>query len=148
MSIILLIGLMFSNTASAGFLGLDGFFDNTDARCRLEYTQLDLRTGVQKIVVMTTQFDNGNNVCERCAANMANKMSDWVDDSNSNVIVNLTKMSHKSRTTVIFWHNWTDYELCTSIDDPLIYTNTIVKSLRDHNKIGYNVNRSRILEDL
>jgi hypothetical protein len=46
---------------------------------------------------MTTQFDDRGNICERCAENMAKKMSDWVADSNSNVIVNLTKMYRKSR---------------------------------------------------
>jgi hypothetical protein len=151
MPIILLISLMFSNTASAGLFGIDGFLSDSDARCRLEYTQLDLRTGVQKIAVMTTQFDDRGNqvICEKSATNMANKMSDWVEDSNSHIIVNLTKMYRKAReTNFVLWHAWTDYKLCVYIDDSLKYPGAIVKSLRDHNKIGYNVNKDRILEDL
>jgi hypothetical protein len=153
MPIILLISLMFSNTASAGLFGIDGFLSDSDARCRLEYTQLDLRTGVQKIAVMTTQFDDRGNqeICEKCATNMANKMSNWVEDSNSHIIVNLTKMSYKRReNSFVLWHTWDDYKLCnrTSVTEPFRYSDIIVRSLRDHNKIGYNVNRSRILEDL
>ncbi len=153
--IILLISLMFSNTASAGLFGIDGFFSKQDTRCRLEYTQLDLRTGKQKVVAITTQIDdtelnNKPNVCNMCAANFAKKMSNWVDDSNSNVIVNLTKISFKDRDNDWgLWHTWDDYKLCNTISIvPLQFTDLVVTSLRDQNKVGYNVNKDRILEDL
>jgi hypothetical protein len=64
-----LIGLTFSNISSAGFLGIDGWFSDEEARCRIKYTQLDLATGLEKNIKITVQFEDyelnnfDDNVC-------------------------------------------------------------------------------------
>jgi hypothetical protein len=152
MPLILLTGLTYSNIAFAGLFGFDGFFNGERARCKIEYTRLDLSTGLQKFVKITTQLnntedDNGNEICDRCTPNLANKMNDWMDNNN-NIIVNLTNVFYKQRETSLgLWHDWSDYRVCSM---PIIgsfdFTKNLI-ALLDQNKIGYNVNKNRVLED-
>jgi hypothetical protein len=150
--LILLTGLTFSNTAFAGLFGIDGFFSSEKARCKIEYTRLDLSTGLQKFAKITTQLGDmddstRNAICDRCIPNLANKMNDWMDNNN-NIIVNLTNVFVKTRETSLgLWQSWSDYQVCSdSIHGSFDFTKNLI-SLLDQNKIGYNVNKNRVLED-
>jgi hypothetical protein len=74
-------------------------------------------------------------------------MNDWMDNNN-NIIVNLTNMFYKQRENSLgLWQDWSDYQACSR---PIIgsfdFTKDLI-ALLDQNKIGYNVNKNRVLED-
>jgi hypothetical protein len=144
--LILLTGLTFSSTVSASIIP-DGAWSSAMARCKLEYTQLDLSTGLHKITKITTEFktDNSNEgnqekLCSKSAPRLTSKMNDWVDEDNNNIVVNLTVLFCKERSnTMFFWHDWSRYEKCYITND------LTIDELRRPNKVGYNVNDSRVM---
>jgi hypothetical protein len=146
MPLILLIGLTFNNTASAGLFGIDGLFSGSDFRCKIEYTQLDLSTGLHKVVKITTQMDvteaeSRFNMCNRSVPRLDAKIDDWVDDG-TNIVVNLTGIYCKERENSWgLWQSWGKYDLCLANK-----SESLVLELKYPNKVGYNVNIDRIVQ--
>jgi hypothetical protein len=67
-------------------------------------------------------------------------MNDWVDEDNTNIVVNLTVLFCKERSnTLFFWHDWTLYKKC------YIENDVTISELKHPNKVGYNATSSRVI---
>jgi hypothetical protein len=161
--------LTFSNTASGGFFGDvfktvfgDSFKKSSteykgnanNARCKVEYTQLDLNTGIETLVKYTVQFQiswiaNGQNACYLSAQYSTDKINNWLDESKGNVITNMTVINCKERSlygSKIFFleseQRWGEYKSCAD------EFNMDLFGLLDHPKQwGYNVHKDRLIKD-
>jgi hypothetical protein len=142
--LILLIGLTFSNIASAGLFGIDGLFSKDNIRCKITYTKLDLNTGLEEENSITTQFVPTPSIfmCTQGIDIIAAKITKFIDEGgNNNVLVNLSGMSCKKRESSWgLWHNWTGYYDCLKEDNA-----PMIGILQLNNNFGYNVNSSRLL---
>jgi hypothetical protein len=108
--LILLIGLFFNNTVFA----LDSIFSpGYTYRCKIEYTQLNLNTGIETVYKITTQFKSEEKQCSDGSGKLAKKLVKWVKKSDTNIIVNLnTVVSCKIREEQIFFAEWSKYREC------------------------------------
>jgi hypothetical protein len=148
MPLILLIGLTFSNTVSAFFLGIDGVNSSPDIRCKIEYSQLDLSTGIHTVHKVTSQVPHNNaelsweGICLKVIPNLVDKINDWVSEKDTNIVANLTEMYCKTRDANWFlWHDWTKYKRC------YYYQNMEIIPLFEYpDKVGYNVTLDRMIE--
>jgi hypothetical protein len=145
--LITLIGIAFINTAFA-YGGILAYDKN---RCTLEYTQLDLITGVEKTIKHTTQFDlrNHNDACLESANNLAFKINDWMRKDKNNVISNLTILYCKARTKNWFSSDWSSYKACSAENNEATvgYLNWFNRYYgRGANQQGYNVHKQRLRE--
>jgi hypothetical protein len=106
--LILLIGLLFSNTIFAG--------ENFEKRCKVEYTQLDLITGTETIYEEISSTFNVYNQCKEGLKRLSKKMYKWIDESNVNIITNISEFKCKIKnieTSIIFFsYNWNRYRDC------------------------------------
>jgi hypothetical protein len=165
--------LTFSNTAYAGFFGdiFEVVFGKSDknpakepwtegrgvvnnVRCKIEYTQLDLATGLEKTVEHTDQYNIGflgfnESVMQLSAQDLTDKINNWLNESENNVITDLTIINCKERRFYIsrffLWHNeyrWDEYKSC-----PDEYNVKLIDLLDKPNQWGYNVNKTRLIKE-
>jgi hypothetical protein len=108
--LVLLIGLFFNNTVFA----LDSIFSpGYTYRCKIEYIQLDLITGIETVYKITTQFKSEEQQCSEGSGKLAKKLVKWVKKRDTNIIVNLnTVVSCKIREEQVFFAEWFKYREC------------------------------------
>jgi hypothetical protein len=129
----LLTGSIFSSGVSAGWEG-----DN-DYKCKVDYNQLRLVSSKETNKYYTSKIaaDNRKQACERSSANMLNKIYDWLEDSETHVIVDISKyMECKEKSGILWWEGYDSYKIC----DPVI-VEEMVKSIVDEHpgQIGYTI---------
>jgi hypothetical protein len=165
--IFLFIAVIFSNNSSAGFFG-DAFKvifgeskkpsvrDHSRAnniRCKVEYTQLDLATGLEKTVKHTEQYEKINiaedsSILYLTAQDLTDKINIWLNESENNVITNLTIINCKERRIhfnefFAFFNTevWGEYKSC-----PDKYNIKLIDFLDHPNQWGYNVHKERLID--
>jgi hypothetical protein len=160
--------LTFSNSASGGFFGdiFKDFFGDfkkpstterggvNDVRCMVEYTQLDLSTGLEKTVKYTVQYDLmgmvGTNLLSLMAQDLTDKINIWLNESPNNVITDLTIINCKERRLYgskifplfINEQRWGKYKGC-----PDEYNIKLIDWLERPKQWGYNVHKERLIRD-
>ena len=165
--------LTFSNTVSAGFFGdifevvfgksdektgeepwIEGSGIVNNVRCKIEYTQLDLATGLEKTVEHTDQYNIvdmafNEDVMSLSAQDLTDKVNDWLNESENNVITNLTIISCKERrlyaSKFFFIHNeyrWSEYKGCA--DE---FNIKLIDLLDKPKQWGFNVHKERLIKD-
>jgi hypothetical protein len=156
--------LTFSNTAFAGFFKdfFGGFKkpslvhkgDVNNVRCMVEYTQLDLATGLETVVKHTEQYPlpgmvAGDDVLSLLTQDLTDKINIWLNESKRNVITNLTVINCKERRNYIHkifaWKSekrWSEYKGC-----PDEFNVELIDLLDRPNQLGYNVHKERLIKD-
>jgi hypothetical protein len=162
--------LTFSNTASAGFFGDifkdifgkndESFFgenhgDVNSIRCKVEYTQLDLTTGIEKTVKHTIQHETKfvadiENTCYLSTQYATDKINNWLNKSPNNIIVNLSVIncksrriySNKTRLSKVIESRWDKYKSC---DDE--FNANLIDWLDRPKQQGFNVHKERLIRD-
>jgi hypothetical protein len=170
LTVIFLILFAFSNTASASFFGdilnsifgdlkksselLEGHGSVDNVKCKVEYTQLDLATGLEKNVKHTYQYNikliaKNDNVMYLSAQDLTDEINIWLNESKNNVITDLTIINCKERrlysSKLFLWHyeyRWGKYKGCK--DE---YNVELINFLERPNQWGYNVNKERLIKD-
>jgi hypothetical protein len=104
-----LIILTFSNSAVA----VSPIFE---ARCKIEYTQLDLITGTETIYKNTSQFEV-RDYCEEGLKRLTPKVDKWIDKNNTNLITKINEFKCKLKNTARHLLlnkllNWNTYRDC------------------------------------
>jgi hypothetical protein len=167
--LILFTLLTFSNSASGGFfenfyktifgdiekpsdvVGGLGIVNNV--RCKVEYTQLDLATGLEKTVKHSDQYNvrniaTGTNVMYLSIQDLTDKINIWLNESKNNVITNMTIINCKERrffTSMVAWKSeerWSEYKGCA--DE---YNVELINWLERPNQWGFNVHKTRLIKD-
>jgi hypothetical protein len=161
--------LTFSNITSASFFGnlfkeLFGELDDSrfsekrgevnNVRCKVEYTQLDLATGIEKNVKHTDQYviidiSEGDDILYSAAQDITDKINIWLNKSKNNVITNLTIINCKERylymnqTDILSSEQrWGEYKGCA--DE---FNIKLIDFLDRPKQWGYNVNKARLIKD-
>jgi hypothetical protein len=174
--------LTFSNTVSAGFFGdifevvfgksdeetgeepwIKGHGSIDEVRCKVEYAQLDLTTGLEENVKHTAQYDLGDlagdynsggitgneYVLYLAAQDLTDKINIWLNENPNNVITNLTIINCKERrpyfSKFFLWHNenrWSEYKGC-----PDEHNIKLIDFLDKPEQWGYNVNKERLIKE-
>jgi hypothetical protein len=161
--------LTFSNTAFAGFFGDifeelfgGGFKEPTTAargdinniRCKVEYTQLDLATGLEKRIEHTDQYvivemPKGYDILYLSTQDLADKINIWLNESENNVISNMTIINCKERryyinkfVAFINEQRWSEYKGC-----PDEFNVELIDLLDRPTQRGYNVNIDRLTKN-
>jgi hypothetical protein len=164
--------LTFNNTASAGFfgdifkdifgepnknplpLGEEEHTDTIEARCMVEYTQLDLSTGLEKNVKHTVQYvmiemATVDDVLHLSAQDLTDKINIWLNKSPNNIITNLTIINCKEKKLYINQINilkggrrWGEYKGC-----PDEFNILLMDWLERPKQWGYNVHKERLIKD-
>jgi hypothetical protein len=88
---ILLVGLLFSNSAFASRE------DSFEKRCKVEYTQLDLITGVENIYKNTSQFFEIYH-CKEGLEKLSKKVYKWLDKNHINIIAKINAFQCKVKS--------------------------------------------------
>jgi hypothetical protein len=141
--LITLMGVTFINVAFA----FDGWFSPDQARCKVEYTRLDLVTGIETRKKHTYQsHDDGGHEenCPMYASLLAKKIEYWLYKSRNNILVDMSAMYCKMRTDDgIFSNVWTKYKQCDA-DDSLKLLRLAKDYGSNFDHIGYNAHELRI----
>jgi hypothetical protein len=161
--------LTFSNTASASFF--EGFFktlfgdmekptdifskstDVNNVKCKVEYTQLNLATGLEKNIKHTVKYnlielDDKDDVMYLSAQDITDKINIWLNESENNIITNLTIINCKESRfyiSIAVWESedrWSEYKGCK--DE---YNIKLIDWLEHPNQWGYNVHKDRLIKD-
>jgi hypothetical protein len=143
--LITLMGVTFINVAFA----FDGWFSPDRARCKVEYTRLNLVTGIETHKKHTSQYYDENSLkgnCSMYAIYLSDKIEDWLFESRHNIIADMSFMYCKTRTDDgIFSNVWSKYEQCSASDSA-----EILKSAESFTHIkeqrGYNAHELRLKE--
>ncbi len=113
--LVVFICLIFSNATFA----IPGWFGPDNARCKVNYTRLNLITGVETNIKHTVQYtdrDSFDYNCSDANAPLAKKIIDWLKKSKTNIIANTTSIYCKTRTDDgIFSNVWSAYKMCHSM---------------------------------
>jgi hypothetical protein len=162
--------LTFSNSVSASFFGdiFKGIFggpadknpfgekhsDATEVRCMVEYTQLDLSTGLEKKIKHTAQYmmiklDQKEEVLHLSAQDLTDKINIWLNESQNNVIADITIINCKEKKFYINQINilrsekrWGEYKGC-----PDEFNILLMDWLERPKQWGYNVHKERLIKD-
>jgi hypothetical protein len=158
--LILLTGLIFNNNAFAFNLSNIFFKEDkrtTNIRCKVEYTRLDLITGIETFKKHTAQFDldrmskgaKEQDICHFSIQYLAVKINDWLEKSYNNIIVNMTINNCKKKISDIpawkIWSNggvWGEYKSCQ--DEFNIELFDEISNLKQR---GFNMHKSRLIKD-
>jgi hypothetical protein len=138
----LFICLIFSNTSFA----IPGWFSPDQARCKVNYTRLNLITGAETNIKHTVQYtdrDSFDRNCSDADDPLSEKIKKWVKKSKHNIAVDVTAIYCKRRTDDgIFSNTWSDYKICSANHiRGLIFRVKISYP----NQIGYNLNGCRFI---
>jgi hypothetical protein len=162
--------LTFSNTASASFFSdifreLFGDIEKpsdivedsggiNNVRCKVEYTQLDLATGLEKKVKHDKQHSmvslvSGDSLLYLMAQDLTDKINIWMNESKNNVIADLTVINCKERRLYVskiafslMEHRWSEYKGCA--DE---FNIKLIDFLDRPKQWGYNVHKERLIKD-
>ncbi len=185
---LILIILTLNNSASAGFFGdvFKELFGDVEkppksiykpdeeykqrvdnVRCKVEYTKLDLITGAEEEVKVTTQiYILGSymvSLMTKAIRRLADKITYVVNDSKHNAIVNITEVSCKDRRPYLYLmqpikneYRWSEYKICEDeLNEYLVYLlddsskkEYVDNSVEQYNvSKGYNVHKDRLIKD-
>jgi hypothetical protein len=137
------ICLIFSNTTFA----FDGWFSPDQARCKVEYTRLNLVTGVETRIKHTTQESDEGNHDDNCTwykYPLVDKMVNWLHQDRKNIIVDLSAMYCKTRTDDgIFSNKWSKYKQCHALDSQGLL-DTVIEPRYFEDQRGYNAHKDRL----
>jgi hypothetical protein len=100
-------GLTFINTVFA--------YDDVEGRCKVEYTMLNLITGVESDYKDTGQWRVENH-CNMGAKNLDKKIAKRVNKNNTSVITKLNAFKCKLRDEEVWYSfklQWTGYYVCS-----------------------------------
>jgi hypothetical protein len=159
--------LTFSNTAFGGFFGdfVNDFLGDfkksigisgskvNNVRCKVEYTQLNLATGLEKTVKYTNQHNvddlaKGTDVLYLSAQDLTDKINIWLNESPNNIITNMTIINCKERkfyAKPLVWNSrerWGEYKGC-----PDEYNIKLIDWLERPEQWGFNVHKERLIKD-
>jgi hypothetical protein len=165
--------LIFSNTASASFFSdmFRVFFGDIEkpseiienhgsvdnVRCKVEYTQLDLATGLEKTIKHTDQYNIvdiaiGEDVMYLSAQDLTDKINIWLNENKNNVIADLTIINckerrvHTSKFSLVpmfkYEYRWSEYKGCA--DE---FNIKLIDFLDRPKQWGYNVHKERLIKD-
>jgi hypothetical protein len=119
--LITFIWLVFSNSTFA----LDWFLDSDQARCSIEYTELDYNDhGIERTRYTTTQFDLAYNPdggwiiddpCYKGSKKLAKKMNKWMGKDINNVILSIPRVNCKRKTEDFVTSSWSKYKACNEL---------------------------------
>jgi hypothetical protein len=157
--LILFILLFFSNYASASFFG-DIFREITstykeyfEIRCKVQYTQLNLTTGLEKVVKNTVQFPlshspKNTDYCYIATQDIIEKINEWLNESPNNIITNSTIVLCKEKVrNVSKWvyfksdKYWEEYKSCK--DEINI---KLIDWIEHPKQQGFNVHKERLIK--
>jgi hypothetical protein len=150
MPLLLLIGLTFSTSSAAltfNLFSVSAFYGKPDARCKIGYSMLDLNTGLDKSINITSQFDIDDDdgfdtSCRLGVGKLVDKINTEMS-SNSNVLVNMTEVYCKKRITIaVIFQDWSTYQKCK-----YKYNEEMIDELRYNNRVGYNINVNRFIRE-
>jgi hypothetical protein len=105
----LFIVLAFGNTAFA--------YDDVEGRCKVEYTMVNLITGVETDYKNTGQWRVENH-CNMGAKNLDKKIAERVNKNNTSMIARLNAFECKLRNEEVWYSfklQWTGYYVCSEI---------------------------------
>jgi hypothetical protein len=169
--------LTFNNNAYAGFFGdVYSFFGKlvfgnggnklkkpTDVlgsgdivstvRCMVEYTQLDLTTGLEKNVKHTEEYnirslEKGTYTTYLMAQDITDKINIWLNENPNNIITNMTIINCQEMrffVSVDVWKSeerWGEYKGCKDKHNV-----ELINLLKHPNQWGFNVNKERLIKD-
>jgi hypothetical protein len=140
----LFICLIFSNATFAipGWLG----FGSDQARCKVNYTRLNLITGAETNIKHTVQYDDIGSFdynCDNSFFLLSDKINDWLKKGKTNIAANVTAIHCKIRTKDgIFSNEWSDYKICSDNHSMLL---TLVVVEHYPNQVGYEFNSCRFV---
>jgi hypothetical protein len=150
MPLLLLIGLTFSTSSAAlnfNLFSVSAFYGKPDARCKVGYSMLDLNTGLDKSLNITSQFDIDDDdgfdtSCRLGVGKLLDKINtEMVGDSH--VLVSMTEVYCKKRMTIaVFYNDWSAYQKCK-----YEFNEQMIDELRYNNKVGYNINVDRFIRE-
>jgi hypothetical protein len=139
--LITFIGITFINVTFA----FDGWFSPDQVRCKVEYTRMNLVTGVEVRKKHTSQGDLdelGN--CWSQTYILGQKVEDWIRESSNNILVDMSAMYCKTRTDDgIFSNVWTKYKQCHAGDSATLLS-WAADLAEEEGQIGYNANFIRL----
>jgi hypothetical protein len=155
-----LILLILNNSVSASFFGdiyreaKSTYKEYFEVRCKVEYTQLDLTTGLEKVVKNTVQFvlnHSPKNIdyCYTATQDLTEKINEWLNESPNNVITNSTIILCKEKvrnvSKWVFFKSdkyWEEYKNCND------ETNTkLIDWIERPKQQGFNVHKERLIKD-
>jgi hypothetical protein len=144
-TLIIFIFLIFSNTTFA----IDGWLSPDKIRCKVEYTRLNLVTGVETIKKHTHQNNDGEDGgdCGMHVPNLSDKIENWLLESRHNIIVSISALYCKKRTDDgIFSNKWSKYKQCDIFDSQSILRWATELKADLINQKGYNAHEDRLRE--
>jgi hypothetical protein len=110
--LVVFICLIFSNATFA----IPGWFSPDNARCKVNYTQLNLITGVETNIKHTVQYTDQDSLDANCNDGswyLSDKIEKWMKKSRLNIVADLSVMYCKTRTDDgIFSNVWSAYKQC------------------------------------
>jgi hypothetical protein len=139
----LFIGLVFSNTVSAGLFS-DAYQGDLYV-CRIEYTQLYADTGVEKQKRASTEFSDDAG-CESKYVNgdLLKEVTDWLHESSNHIIEQTTwegvecKIDNGILASIWFFEDWGPYKLCSvEVTQSFIDEIIKIKPAQISNKVKY-----------
>jgi hypothetical protein len=140
--LILFICLIFSSTTFA----IPGWFSPDNARCKVNYTRLNLITGVEENIKHTVQYTDRDSLDRNCGDSyiiLADKIIDWIKKSKINIVANVTAISCKKRTDDgIFSNVWSDYKICGGNHSMMLIFRV---AIRHPDQIGYEFDKCRFI---
>jgi hypothetical protein len=167
--LILFILLIFSNYSSASFFG-DIFREIISThkeyfkiksthkeyfaiRCKVEYTQLDLTTGLEKVIKNTIQFElepiENLDYCYIATQDFVEKINEWLNESPNNIITNSTIILCKEKVrNVSQWvyfksdKYWEEYKSCK--DEINV---KIIDWIEHPKQQGFNIHKERLINN-
>jgi hypothetical protein len=159
---ILLILIMFTSITFINIaFAFDGWFSPDQARCKVEYTRLNLVTGVETRKKHTYQGkdwvaendegkddnDWGDDYEHNCGTyfeHLASKIDSWLLDDRKNIIVDMSAMYCKTRTDDgIFSNKWSKYKQCHAVFSQGLI-DTIIEPRYFEDQRGYNAHKDRL----
>jgi hypothetical protein len=158
--LILFILLILNNSVSASFFGdiyreaKSTYKEYHQIRCKVEYTQLDLATGLEKVVKNTVQFvlkHSPKNIdyCYTATQDLTDKINKWLNESPNNIITNSTIILCKEKVRniskwVLFRSDkyWEEYKNCN--DE---YNIKLIDLIDYPRQQGFNMHKERLIKD-
>jgi hypothetical protein len=152
--------LVLSNYASASFFGdilreiQSTYKEYYEIRCKIEYTQLDLNTGLEKVIKHTIQFEldpqENLDYCYIATQDLVEKINKWLNESSNNVITNSTvalckeKIRNISKWTYVKSDKyWEEYKSCKNE-----ISVKIIDWIEHPKQQGFNVHKERLINNV
>jgi hypothetical protein len=139
--LIIFTGTTFINIAFA----FDGWFSPDQARCKIEYTRLNLVTGVETRIKHTYQEDDEDDYCGTFDGVLGEKIQDWLMEDRKNILVDMSAMYCKTRTDDgPFSNKWSEYKQCGASDSSSVLSWVTAGHSYLDNQKGYNAHKLRL----